>query len=1134
MRFAACFIAVTLQAATFGTVVQITGAPSDIVLDEGRNRVYVVNSTQNRIEVYAIRERRLLDSIPTDRQPVSAALSRSGKYLYVTSYAASVLDMIDLDSGTLVRRASLPAQPEGVAVGADERVLITTIGSSATDTTNRMLLFDPDADTDASLRSITTTLPAPSTVSTPSAGQVYNASRSQLIATPSGDFIVGLNIPTTTSRTVFLYEVASATILRSRSVTNLSSVLSVSPDGMKFMSGLSLFDSASLAIVAQQNAANSEYPFPQNVNFNLQANQGGSVFAPDGSVMYSAFNIAPVQNTTGRANSSQLMLSDPDNLLIRLALQLTENLTGKMVITSNGATIYALSQSGMLVLPVSTIYDNPIAVPDSTALLLTSDQCNATAATRTGMVTVSNRGQGRMTVSVQLEQTGVTITSPLGGGGGTITVPGGVGIGPGGGGGGPGAGGGAPGVVIPIVLPGGGNINVPPINGVGTGNTTTTTNQQNALAQNAPQVSIQQNGMQANVRFSFNPNAARSLGTSTPSDFAVISPEAINIPARIRVYQNSRNTEANGDVIAAPVSVSTAEALTDLILDERRQRLYISNSGLNRVDVFDIRANVFTTPIKVGQLPRSLAMTPDGSILYVANSGGESVTIIDLEKGEVTGKVEFPPLAYNAAVAIITPSVIAATVGGLQMVMSNGALWKVVNGRAMPREASPVIGSTTLQAPRSMIATPGGEYALLLAGNGTAYLYDAMSDDFVLSQQIVGTPIQGYYGPMAAGPSGQYFIVNGQVLNRSLTPVVSSTTTRPVAAVAAVGANMFARFTQPARTNTTVAVSDPPAVELVDAASGAMRGQSPALEGPLSTQVGNTRVNVGARTMAIDSAGTRAYILSASGLTIAPIQATFQIPGPGVGFPGGLPGIAQTGPQVNQNGVVNVASYTNTIAPGSIIAVFGTNLASDEVARNTPLPSMLGGTCITLDNQALPLIMSSTGQINAQIPPTTTTGRKSLVVRSWDRKLSSIAQSITIAKYAPAIYVNSETGQAAVYHSDGTPVSQSRPAKRDEVLFLYATGLGVTKGGEVTSGNPAPADPLAETDSVQVYFGQPSIREAAIIVEWSGLVPGIVGVYQVNLRVPGTRLRGEALPVTLRIGGVSSTSGAVAPVLTVE
>ena len=110
------------------------------------------------------------------------------------------------------------------------------------------------------------------------------------------------------------------------------------------------------------------------------------------------------------------------------------------------------------------------------------------------------------------------------------------------------------------------------------------------------------------------------------------SPEAINIPTRVRVYQNNRNAEAQGHRDSGPDQRSpTAEGLVDMVTDTARQRLYIANSGLNRVEVFDTRANQFLTPIKAGQLPRSLALTPDGKLLYVANSGGESISIVDLD-----------------------------------------------------------------------------------------------------------------------------------------------------------------------------------------------------------------------------------------------------------------------------------------------------------------------------------------------------------------------------------------------------------------------------------------------------------------------------------------------------------------------
>ena len=113
----------SLSAATFGTVVPLIGGASDLVLDETRNRLYLLNSPQNRVEVYSVQQRRLLDPITTSAQPLSAAMSLSGKFLYVTSYAGSTLDVIDLDSSITISRINLPAAPEGVAVGGDDRVL---------------------------------------------------------------------------------------------------------------------------------------------------------------------------------------------------------------------------------------------------------------------------------------------------------------------------------------------------------------------------------------------------------------------------------------------------------------------------------------------------------------------------------------------------------------------------------------------------------------------------------------------------------------------------------------------------------------------------------------------------------------------------------------------------------------------------------------------------------------------------------------------------------------------------------------------------------------------------------------------------------------------------------------------------
>jgi DNA-binding beta-propeller fold protein YncE len=146
-----------IGAATLGTVIPITGGVSDLTLDDNRNVLYLVRSLPyDRIDIFSTTQRRVLSSVPTDRNPLAAAMSRDGNFLYVVCYDAASLNIVDLRANppAVVRKISLPARPEAVAVGADERVLITTIGSGANNLLNTLLLFDPNADQSRALSTV--------------------------------------------------------------------------------------------------------------------------------------------------------------------------------------------------------------------------------------------------------------------------------------------------------------------------------------------------------------------------------------------------------------------------------------------------------------------------------------------------------------------------------------------------------------------------------------------------------------------------------------------------------------------------------------------------------------------------------------------------------------------------------------------------------------------------------------------------------------------------------------------------------------------------------------------------------------------------------------------------------------------
>ena len=1055
--------------ATFGTLVTHSSPIADLVVDEAGKRIFVVDTNANAVEVYRTNVNPPgpalgVNKINVERTPLAAALSRSGKYLYVVCYDASALDIVDLTTASFsTRSVTLAAKPEAVAVGLDanglEHVLITTIGTGTGQ--DVLITYDPNVADAQAKSTVVVTPPAPTTPQLPPPNNLmYLAGKSRLQASQDGRTIIGVNELANNTRTVFVFDVASAIVLASRNIGPASPILAVAPDGKSFVSGSLLFETSTLLVLAQQNVVNAPYVFPTAANFTLQTNQGGAVFSPDGSVLYAAYSFVPFPSLALRTTASQLTLNSPDGMLIQMGLQIQENLGGKLAITSDGATIYAISQSGFMVLPVGSLRNAPIAVPDSNVALLATDQCGVTAALNSATIPVRNRGGGQVSVTASILAASATSAS-----------------------------------VRSASRPYGADVTV----------------QYAATA------------------------AARGLGTVAPDQLLIQSAQAINIIPNVRVFQNDRNAEAAGTVLPVDIGATTT-GLTDMAADAVRQRLYIANPALNRLEVFDTQKRQFLTPITVGQLPTALAFGTDGNTLYVASAGGENIGIVDLSLGKLTGRVRFPPIPFNSSFALITPSLIASTVQGPQVLMSDGTLWRIIGNTVTPRVLNPNVFGTvrSIPPPQSMTSTPEGNFLILLAGNGTAYLYDASLDDFVASSAVIAAPIQGYYGPIAAGPNGQYYLVNDQILNAALTPMGSSGTgpvtgggglptpggpaARPVSAVAAIGAQTFARFSTPVLAAAATVAADAGLVELVDVSTQRINASANALEGPATLVRAGQRVNLTAgRSMAIDQAGTTAFVLTASGLSIIPIGAS---PAPAT-------------PSVSAGGVVSVADYLPAVAPGGLIAIFGKNLASADTASGTPLPTVLGGSCVTFNNTPLPLMASSNGQINAQLPPTLAAGRYPLVVRSIANLSASNAPTVTVSKYAPAIFFDNQG--AAIFHKDGTRVDQNHPGHRDEPLVIFATGLGATIGGKVTAGSPAPQSPLAVTVPVNLYFGNPLIKEAGVIVDWSGLKPNYIGVYEIHARIPGAHINGDALPVTLKIGGVSSsTTGPTAPKVWVE
>ena len=226
-------------------------------------------------------------------------------------------------------------------------------------------------------------------------------------------------------------------------------------------------------------------------------------------------------------------------------------------------------------------------------------------------------------------------------------------------------------------------------------------------------------------------------------------------------------------------------------------------------------------------------------------------------------------------------------------------------------------------------------------------------------------------------------------------------------------------------------------------------------------------------------------------------------------------------PAIADGSTVNGASFVNIIAPGAIVSISGANLAATSLsASSVPLPTVLGDTSVTFNGTPIPLFFVSSGRIIAQAPFNLPAG-SAVSIQVARGGNSSAVRTATVAAVSPGIFmVNQASGTGAVLHaSDYSLVSANSPARPGEFLLVYCTGLGALKAS-VKSGDRSPsAPPLAET----LYLPTVTIAGMPASVLYSGLAPGLVGMYQITVQVPvGLPSGNQTLQITT--GGVASNT----------
>jgi uncharacterized protein (TIGR03437 family) len=216
-------------------------------------------------------------------------------------------------------------------------------------------------------------------------------------------------------------------------------------------------------------------------------------------------------------------------------------------------------------------------------------------------------------------------------------------------------------------------------------------------------------------------------------------------------------------------------------------------------------------------------------------------------------------------------------------------------------------------------------------------------------------------------------------------------------------------------------------------------------------------------------------------------------------------------------GVVNAASGLPSIAPGSLISIYGVDLAAGSgAASSIPIPTSLNGTSVTIDGVLAPLLFTSATQINAQVPFETPLGKTTLVVVVAGQK--SPAMTFNVTATGPGVFSDPQTNHAiAQNYPDWSLNSPADAARPGQYVTVYLTGQGLLDN-PVANGAAAPSTPLSKP----VASAQANIGGSAAQIQFLGLAPGLVGVAQMNLLVPDVAA-GE-LPLAVSIGGVAANT----------
>ncbi len=599
----------------------------------------------------------------------------------------------------------------------------------------------------------------------------------------------------------------------------------------------------------------------------------------------------------------------------------------------------------------------------------------------------------------------------------------------------------------------------------------------------------------ARVTITVDPAVFQSSEGTTAIPLTISSAGSINVPATVRLLVQTPDVNQHGRIINVP------GRLTSVLSDRVRNRIYLTRQDKNLVLVYDSHTFQQIAAFRTGNTPVDLAITPDQKYLIVGNDNSQIANVYDLDAMQPSDPIVFLPGTYPRSLSASNGSMwaVARTALDGPPCAPPGCLERIdMTKRIADPPDSLGIFVNTIQPDSVLSASPGGNSIILGSPDGNVLLYDAVSDRWIASRKDFNS-LTGALGAL----SDSLFVADNHLLDAGLVPVADFESTTGGSSGIAVAAGSGLRTTAAGRANAgTIERIDMSARQVFHGTAIAEAALRPSyLQSAAIGQIGQATLAF-ARALAVTADQSSVIVLGVSGITV--LEPSFDA--------------ASVIPAISS---VSNAADGGAVAPGSIVSITGTGLSpANATARAVPLPSALGQVCVTANSIAMPLFNVSNSTITAQMPYTIA-GDALIVVRTPGGISSTFTSKVQ--NYAPAVFHSGQTGDqdgiaTVVRLKNGQLSTFTNPIHPDEMISIYLTGLARTTPLPAL-GDGAPSDPLA------VVTTNPSVtlNGVNLPIVFAGLVPGEIGVYQIDAYVPKEIQSASDAPLIISQGGVATS-----------